>query len=250
MEEARNLIYGLNTTEVMLGADKASKAEQAYIHAAQNLILGKGGVRQAAIQVLGQIKDRAAVQELCTILRNPGLGDERGEGQAAAKALGQIGDSSAIPELATALGIRDWRPGIRKVAAKALGLIGTTDAVLALLNVLRKSDLLSSHDIIEGLRQIGSSAIPILVAVLHDPYCTHHRWEAAEALGQIGDPVAVPGLCAALQDDDVLVRYHSAWALGDIGDACKLQSRIGSFALLVIRLRSCTRPYVQDTLAQ
>ncbi len=37
------------------------------------------------------------------------------------------------------------------------------------------------------------------------------------ALGNIGDPRAVPALVGALHDDEPLVRGHAAWALGQIG---------------------------------
>ncbi len=37
------------------------------------------------------------------------------------------------------------------------------------------------------------------------------------ALGNIGDPVAVPALSEALHDAEPLVRGHAAWALGRIG---------------------------------
>lgn len=37
------------------------------------------------------------------------------------------------------------------------------------------------------------------------------------ALGNIGDPQAVPALASALHDDEPLVRGHAAWALGRIG---------------------------------
>ena len=37
------------------------------------------------------------------------------------------------------------------------------------------------------------------------------------ALGNIGDPVAVPALAKALQASEPLVREHAAWALGRIG---------------------------------
>ena len=42
------------------------------------------------------------------------------------------------------------------------------------------------------------------------------------ALGNIGDPVAIPSLSGALRSDISLVRQHAAWALGRIGgdDAC------------------------------
>jgi epoxyqueuosine reductase len=37
------------------------------------------------------------------------------------------------------------------------------------------------------------------------------------ALGNLGDPVAVPALVRALADPEPLVRGHAAWALGTIG---------------------------------
>lgn len=39
----------------------------------------------------------------------------------------------------------------------------------------------------------------------------------AVALGNARDPVAVPALARALEDEEPLVRSHSAWALGEIG---------------------------------
>ena len=39
------------------------------------------------------------------------------------------------------------------------------------------------------------------------------------ALGNIGDPVAVPALIKALRSTEPVVRSHAAWALGQIGDA-------------------------------
>lgn len=45
------------------------------------------------------------------------------------------------------------------------------------------------------------------------------RWEAAEALGQIRDPVAVPALLAAVTDLEPAVRLCVAEALGRVGAA-------------------------------
>lgn len=44
------------------------------------------------------------------------------------------------------------------------------------------------------------------------------RWNAAEALGRLGDPRAVDPLIDALWDDDARVRTKAAWALGMLGD--------------------------------
>ncbi len=51
------------------------------------------------------------------------------------------------------------------------------------------------------------------------------------ALGNIGDPSAVPALSAALRSPDALVREHAAWALGRIGGpeaSAELQSALAS----------------------
>ncbi len=44
------------------------------------------------------------------------------------------------------------------------------------------------------------------------------RWNAAEALGRLGDPRAVEPLIDTLWDDDARVRLKTAWALGMLGD--------------------------------
>ena len=46
------------------------------------------------------------------------------------------------------------------------------------------------------------------------------RWVAVDALGKIGDPVAVPALVQMLDTDtDDKVRRWAVWALGKIGDS-------------------------------
>ncbi|KAF5066977.1 HEAT repeat [anaerobic digester metagenome] len=49
-----------------------------------------------------------------------------------------------------------------------------------------------------------------------------HRWRAAEALGRHKDPGAVATLIALLADDDWRVRAKAIWALGEIGDPAAL----------------------------
>ena len=44
------------------------------------------------------------------------------------------------------------------------------------------------------------------------------RWNAAEALGRLGDSRAVEPLIDTLWDDDARVRLKAAWALGMLGD--------------------------------
>jgi epoxyqueuosine reductase len=44
------------------------------------------------------------------------------------------------------------------------------------------------------------------------------------ALGNIGDPQAIPALIKALHDDEPLIRGHAAWALGRIGGEQAIQA--------------------------
>ncbi|MDH7480734.1 MAG: tRNA epoxyqueuosine(34) reductase QueG [Armatimonadota bacterium] len=46
---------------------------------------------------------------------------------------------------------------------------------------------------------------------------TRFRRNIAVALGNIGDPAAVPSLIEALSDPEPVIRAHAAWALGKIG---------------------------------
>jgi HEAT repeat protein len=88
-------------------------------------------VRKLAAEVLGNIRDRRAVEPLCQA-----LGDENAGVRAqAAGALGNIGDGRAVEPLCRALGDRDG--GVRRWAAEALGHIGSREALPALKVRLR-----------------------------------------------------------------------------------------------------------------
>lgn len=62
------------------------------------------------------------------------------------------------------------------------------------------------------------------------------------ALGNWGDPAAIPGLSAALNDDEPLIRGHAAWALGRISGAAALRA-------LAQRLTVETDPWVRREIA-
>ncbi len=61
----------------------------------------------------------------------------------------------------------------------------------------------------ERLVQMNGKAVPELIALLNSPN-SHARWEAAKALGEIGDPRAGKALVAALEDRDFGVRWLAA----------------------------------------
>ena len=67
-----------------------------------------------------------------------------------------------------------------------------------------------------------------LMKALRNKKHSFTRELAVTALGELGDPVAVPSLLTALEDEEWTVRWHAAEALGKIGDARAVESLIAA----------------------
>ena len=61
----------------------------------------------------------------------------------------------------------------------------------------------------ESLVALGTPAVVPLTEALDNPNY-HVRWEAAKALGEIGNPTAAPPLVKCLEDDHLDVRWRAA----------------------------------------
>ncbi len=112
---------------------------------------------------------------------------------AASRALGELGEiaQSAWPALIGAL--TDERAEVRREAASALGRTGAIQATEALRAALRRGE----PEAARALGLLGArAATPDLVAALSDPRVGA---VAAEALGVIGDPSAIPAIQAWLR---------------------------------------------------
>jgi HEAT repeat protein len=68
----------------------------------------------------------------------------------------------------------------------------------------------------EALVALGESAVPSLIQLLSHRK-PHVRWEAAKAIGGIGDPIAAFALVNALKDRDGDVRWLAAEGLAALG---------------------------------
>jgi hypothetical protein len=107
----------------------------------------------------------------------------------------------AVPALIQALGDSEW--DVRRAAAEALGKLGDPQAVPALIQALGDSGL--GMFAVRQRRRWANSATPKPC-----PRSSKHwgiarsdvRRAAAEALGKLGDPQAVPALIQALGDSD------------------------------------------------
>ena len=104
-------------------------------------------------------------------------------------------------------------------AAFALGEMGSESAVRALLGLFGRSDQAAQVMIFTVLGMIGGeTAVSWLLYILANNKDWNYQIYAARALGEIGDPHAVPKLIEVMQTGWRDVRSVAADALGRIGD--------------------------------
>lgn len=183
-------------------------------------------VRLHAVEALGKLKAREAVDPLLSVLFND---SDEAVREDAVRALGEIGDARAVDFLLTAM----KTPGLRVLAIEALGKIGDRRAVPALTAVVtgqgrpdhvrpvhgcgdRWEDEMSAQAAaVKALAQIrDEAAVPVLVAALTN---TVTRADAATALAAFGQPAvaALLGVLKREQDDNIV--YYAKDALAQLG---------------------------------
>jgi HEAT repeat protein len=90
--------------------------------------------------------------------------------------------------------------------------------IAGLARLLEHKDPLIQYEAAEALGNLGDEkAVGALITALKRDEFSGVRWKAAEALSKIGNP-AVEGLIATLQYPDDDVRWKAAIALGEIGN--------------------------------
>jgi len=174
-------------------------------------------VRETAVQSLGEIGNPEVVDTLIPILEEgsakpyPTLGDTlRAE---TARALGRIGNPKAIEPLIRTLQ-KEWewsKFGLRQAIIDALGNFRDPQLTNALVGAL-SSDYHTAAAAAELLKKIRDRrAVEPLIRIVEGDgnkgvYYDHRRRFAAEILGVLGDPRAIPALAKALHDDEEDIR--------------------------------------------
>jgi HEAT repeat protein len=113
--------------------------------------------------------------------------------------------------------LHDRDPDIQWQAADALGSLGTP-ALPLLVRELDSRHVAARIGAVEALGAICDwRVVPHLVDVMDHDHNIEVRWVAALALGNIGDPRAIPPLLSALRDPERYIRSSAATSLDRLG---------------------------------
>lgn len=202
-------------------------------------------IRLAAAHLLGKLGDAKCVPKLLLALFSDKESKVR---QSVIKALDEIGDSRGIDALIevmrsdldssvreTALNVvahyddeiirnqlilclYDSSPKVRSSAAYIQGDKKDQRAIKRLSELLRDEDCKVSSSAAHALSQMSfRPAIPDISRLLLNKLCSQdYRVTVAFALGELGDPAAIPSLIIALDDEYSTVRGAAVLALGDL----------------------------------
>ena len=194
-------------------------------------------VRKTAVWALGEIESPNGVQHL-----TPFLNDESAEIRSqAAWALGEIESPRAVSALSEAIDDRD--PKVREMVVWALGEIEDAGAIEGLAKALGDANV--------GVRRKAAWAIGELDLSGEAPRALIDatrdqdrdvRKAAAHALGEIGDPAAVPALAALARGQDNAIRYVAIHALTEIEDPAAVE--------VLVELLKDTDPEVRKLAAR
>ena len=181
-------------------------------------------VRYVAARALGKLKDKRATEALALRLKD----DEESVRSAAARALGDIGDPKAIPALSEAIKcdrrFDNCEYNGRVSAAGALARMGQEEGLHRLLAMLTPNPV-NIYEQLQTIQELGTPQIkgtldPLLSLLGDDSIFV--RRSAAEAIGNLHDPRAIPAVTKLLNDSDLYVRLAAMDALGEIHDPSAL----------------------------
>lgn len=166
---------------------------------------------KTASRILGDIKDKRAVQPLSDLLDNPDFSIRAN----ACSSLGKIGDTTILNNISFML--NDSVEVVRKSAAVSLGDLNNPVAIDFLIKALKDKHFSVRMTASISLVKLGQKAVDPLLKVLTDSV-DNTRYLAIESLGKLKDPRAVPYLLEKLRSEDWAERGFAVEALGKIGD--------------------------------
>jgi len=168
-------------------------------------------IRREAVGILGWLKHTGALADLARRLANDEDVEVR---RMAAGAIGFASTPTVVGALVAALDDAQWR--VREEAATTLGKVGDDTAANALLASLEDDYWQVRLRAVRSLGRLKSSPARIAVEHLLTHSISNLRKESALALGEFGDPLALPALREAEHDGDPEVRKAVRIALSQL----------------------------------
>ncbi len=169
-------------------------------------------IRRDMARYIGELRYAKATPDLIDKLQKDADPEVR---SACAYALGNIGAKFAVGPLQEVMENGKEEMPVRLAAAVALGQMGNEQGINFLIDQLKSSDEKVRAAAVEALRTIGKPATRLLIEAAQSKDSLQ-RWGAVAALGETGDPKAVPILLKALRDEDENVRAVAAASLGKL----------------------------------
>ena len=212
---------GLAVVLEELAASTAELKSQPALRDRQRIFQEAQQVRSFAALTLGRIGDPRAVDALIEATRDPGISSR------AALSLGEIGDRRAIPALRE---MARQQPAERHWAGLALANLCEPEGFELLLDVAR-SDMHWTerrHAVIALGELRFRGAVETLAKILRGED-VHLRVAAARALGETGDPAALPALRAALDDQERTI-WNEDVSVAEVAEKAlrRLESTLGT----------------------
>jgi hypothetical protein len=172
-------------------------------------------IDEAIIAVLSQDEYEWETAIKDSVLRKALKHDDGRLRQAAAFVLALRGDAEMIPALDAVIdeGKMVWK--LR--AIRGLATLDDERCAPALIKAVALDRDVYRNAAVEALRKLGAKAEPAWQAALNHPN-NHVRWHTAYALGVLGDARGMPLLAEALFDQDSNVRWASVEVLSCLGE--------------------------------
>ncbi len=172
-------------------------------------------VREAAVWALGDLR---AAQALSTLrLLAEGKNQPEPMRLAAVHGLGMLADPSTLPLLFRLANLKD-QPALREAAARALMRFDEA-AVAMLKRVLLGRERETFNERLMAAELLGLLRLPAAIPVLQTAAKSdvrRVRWAAVQALGEIASPETIPFLMHILENAPELGRI-TVWALENTG---------------------------------
>lgn len=204
----------------MIRAARSGMTDRAVDALEELMITSEGGLRKAAVTVLGWAGRESSVGKILSLLTEEDIED------AVAHALAAVGVAASRALLGR---IADGSPLVRRVVARVLGETGALDAEDALIGMLEDENGHVRSSAAEALGRLRSrKAVDSLLRLLQDEY-RNVQETAIAALAAIGDESVLDGLLIDFSSRNPSLRRNIVSLLGKFSSSRAADALVFAF---------------------